>query len=124
LGAALSGECEVLGVDIGDSETADAGLRGHGSFVGLVGALLVEFDDEMIACERRYIATVSVAETDGINNDLRSLSAATSDGQQARESRESGCCRSGGGDPRWAARDGRTIGCRRHDAAHGGRAAV
>ena len=36
------------------------------SMIRLVGALLVEINDEMIAAERRYIAAASVAElTDG-----------------------------------------------------------
>jgi len=49
------------------------------SVIRLVGALLVEINDEMIAAERRYIAAASVAEIDGIVTDLRSLPAAPSD---------------------------------------------
>jgi putative transposase len=47
--------------------------------IRLVGALLVEINDEMIAAERRYIAAVSVAEIDGIDTDLKSLPAASRD---------------------------------------------
>jgi putative transposase len=49
------------------------------SVVRLVGALLVEINDEMIAAERRYIAAASVAEIDGIETDLQSLPAASRD---------------------------------------------
>ena len=49
------------------------------SVIRLVGALLVEINDEMIAAERRYIAAVSVAEIDGIQPDLQSLPAAPRD---------------------------------------------
>ena len=49
------------------------------SVIRLVGALLVEINDEMIAAERRYIAAASVAEIDGIEPDLQSLPAATRD---------------------------------------------
>ena len=49
------------------------------SVIRLVGALLVEINDEMIAAERRYIAAVSVAEIDGIEADLQSLPAASRD---------------------------------------------
>ncbi len=45
----------------------------------LVGALLVEINDEMIAADRRYIAAASVAEIDGIQPELQSLPAASSD---------------------------------------------
>lgn len=47
------------------------------SVIRLVGALLVEINDEMIAAERRYIAAASVAEIDGIEPDLQSLPAAS-----------------------------------------------
>ena len=49
------------------------------SVIRLVGALLVEINDEMIAAERRYIAAASVAEIDGIEPDLQSLPAASRD---------------------------------------------
>ena len=49
------------------------------SVIRLVGALLVEINDEMIAAERRYIAAASVAEIDGVDIDLQSLPAATRD---------------------------------------------
>ncbi len=47
--------------------------------IRLVGALLVEINDEMIAAERRYIAAASVADIDGIEPDLHSLPAAPRD---------------------------------------------
>lgn len=47
--------------------------------IRLVGALLLEINDEMIAAERRYISATSVADIDGIEPDLQSLRAATSD---------------------------------------------
>jgi putative transposase len=49
------------------------------SVIRLVGALLVEINDEMIAADRRYIAAASVAEIDGIEPDLHSLPAAPRD---------------------------------------------
>jgi len=49
------------------------------SVIRLVGALLVEINDEMIAADRRYIAAASVAEIDGIEPDLQSLPAAPRD---------------------------------------------
>ena len=49
------------------------------SVIRLVGALLVEINDEMIAAERRYIAAASVAEIYGVDIDLQSLPAATRD---------------------------------------------
>ena len=49
------------------------------SVIRLVGALLVEINDEMIAAERRYIAAASVAEIDGIEPELQSLPAASRD---------------------------------------------
>ena len=49
------------------------------SVIRLVGALLVEINDEMIAAERRYISAASVAEIDGIEPDLQSLPAASRD---------------------------------------------
>jgi len=49
------------------------------SVIRLIGALLVEINDEMIAADRRYIAAASVAEIDGIEPDLQSLPAATRD---------------------------------------------
>ena len=49
------------------------------SVIRLVGALLVEINDEMIAADRRYIAAASVAEIDGIDADLQSLPAASRD---------------------------------------------
>ena len=49
------------------------------SVIRLVGALLVEINDEMIAAERRYIAAASIAEIDGIDTDLQSLPAASRD---------------------------------------------
>ncbi len=45
----------------------------------LVGALLVEINDEMIAADRRYIAAATVAEIDGIQPELQSLPAASRD---------------------------------------------
>jgi putative transposase len=50
-----------------------------GSVIRLVGALLVDINDEMIAADRRYIAAASVAEIDGIAPDLHSLPAAPRD---------------------------------------------
>lgn len=47
------------------------------SMIRLVGALLVEINDEMIAAERRYISAATVADIDGIEPDLQSLPAAT-----------------------------------------------
>jgi len=47
------------------------------SVIRLVGALLVEINDEMIAADRRYIAAASVAEIDGITPDLHSLPTAS-----------------------------------------------
>ena len=49
------------------------------SVIRLVGALLVEINDEMIAAERRYISAASVADIDGIEPDLQSLPAASRD---------------------------------------------
>jgi transposase-like protein len=49
------------------------------SVIRLVGALLVEINDEMIAAERRYISAASVADIDGIEPDLHSLPAAPRD---------------------------------------------
>ena len=49
------------------------------SVIRLVGALLVEINDEMIAAERRYISAASVADIDGIEPDLQSLPAAQRD---------------------------------------------
>jgi len=49
------------------------------SVIRLVGALLVEINDEMIAAERRYISAASVADINGIDPDLQSLPAASSD---------------------------------------------
>ncbi len=49
------------------------------SVIRLVGALLVEINDEMIAADRRYIAAASVAEIDGIQPELQSLPAASRD---------------------------------------------
>ena len=49
------------------------------SVIRLVGALLVEISDEMIAAERRYISAASVADIDGIEPDLQSLPAASRD---------------------------------------------
>jgi transposase-like protein len=49
------------------------------SVIRLVGALLVEINDEMIAADRRYIAAASVAEIDGIQPELQSLPAAPRD---------------------------------------------
>ena len=40
------------------------------SVIRLVGALLVEINDEMIAAERRYIAAAAVAELDGHPGEL------------------------------------------------------
>ena len=42
----------------------------QGSVIRLVGALLVEINDEMIAAERRYIAANSVAELTGQPTEL------------------------------------------------------
>ncbi len=49
------------------------------SVIRLVGALLVEINDEIIAAERRYISAASVADIDGIEPDLQSLPAASRD---------------------------------------------
>lgn len=49
------------------------------SVIRLIGALLVEINDEMIAADRRYIAAASVAEIDGIESELQSLPAAPRD---------------------------------------------
>ena len=49
------------------------------SVIRLVGALLVEINDEMIAADRRYIAANSVATIDGIEPELQSLPAAPRD---------------------------------------------
>jgi hypothetical protein len=46
------------------------------SVIRLVGALLVEIDDEMIAAERRYIAAASVAAVPEEEGALASLPAA------------------------------------------------
>ncbi len=46
------------------------------SVIRLVGALLVEINDEMIAADRRYIAAASVATIDDLNTELQSLPAA------------------------------------------------
>jgi len=46
------------------------------SVIRLVGALLVEINDEMIAADRRYIAAASVATIDDLNTELTSLPAA------------------------------------------------
>ena len=49
-----------------DAPTSSASSPTRPSVIRLVGALLVEINDEMIAAERRYIAAASVAElTDG-----------------------------------------------------------
>ena len=45
--------------------------------IRLVGALLVEINDEMIAADRRYITAASVAEIDGTTPDLHSLPTAS-----------------------------------------------
>jgi putative transposase len=49
------------------------------SVIRLIGALLVEINDEMIAAERRYISAASVADIDGIEPALQSLPAASRD---------------------------------------------
>ena len=46
------------------------------SVIRLVGALLVEINDEMIAADRRYIAAASVAVLFDDDNQLPSLPAA------------------------------------------------
>jgi len=46
------------------------------SVIRLVGALLVEINDEMIAADRRYIAAASVATIDDLDTELTSLPAA------------------------------------------------
>ena len=49
------------------------------SVIRLVGALLVEINDEMIAAERRYIAAASVAAVNEQEGALASLPAAPHD---------------------------------------------
>ena len=57
------------------------------SVIRLVGAILVEINDEMIAADRRYIAAASVAEIDGIQPEPQSLPTASRAQRQPTENR-------------------------------------